>query len=143
MSKEKQLALVKNRIQKAVSRCWNSNSNGSVVTKIIGRESHINLYIYPAVREIVGGAQDGGICFPRFSFDLTRFYRYFDNTPYVTFTTNTGCPTISLFGSIIGIDFQVQIHSTPSVLEPNERLHTVGPKAGSIEMVVQSESEED
>lgn len=110
----------------------------------MGCENHIHLHIYPAIREVVGGAQDGSLIFPNFSFDLNRFYRYFDNMPYSAFTTVDMAPTIVLFGSILGLNFRVQIHSVPPPnSELNEKFHVVGPKTGTVERVVQSETQED
>src|SRR5581483_1908463 len=61
----------------ALSNSW--KSNGSVSCNITEAENNCwQIEFFPAVREILGGAEDGSTMYPGFHFNIGKFVKAFD-----------------------------------------------------------------
>jgi hypothetical protein len=127
------------KLTKAVADCW--DSMGSVGCKVSETgDKNYEVMFFPALREIYGGKEDGGIVFPGFNFNIGKFVRVFDpsSPPKVSFDTlRSGFITHLLFkGYLDGNALKVRILETPpGGQQAVERVYTSGPKKGQVEAI--------
>ena len=96
----------------------------------------------PAIREIVGGAEDGMTYYPGFIFNIPKFIKLFDKgTGKVALDCVRNDITAHLVfsGNIDGNSVKIAILVAPpdSCQLPAERMYVFGPKKGTIEPVSQ------
>src|SRR5262249_42465400 len=96
-------------------QAWNSQGSMSVSADEI--ETGWSVVVMPALRELVGGAEDGQQIFARFSIDISKVMKAFDKRPRINFDSAQGvsAPFIILRGRVDGIKCYVVIVSEPPI----------------------------
>ncbi len=144
MSHTPPLELMK-RLEAVMSEAWQSPSGMFVdAYPCESCPNHWHVMICPAVRELMGGAQDGEQVYARFVLNINKVQRAFDKRPRVFFDTAQGesVPHVIFVGKIDGIKCDVSIMCCPPAnMTPLERVYVEGPKKGTVEVVSEEENE--
>ncbi len=140
------------RVNKALAEAW--KSEGSISINVADcDEQHIHVMICPAIREVYGGKDDGNLVYANFYVDYVKFQRVFDKgcRRVAEFNSGTNMPItggmpIPYFycrGKIMGekVDFTF-LATPPPYMKPSEKHYLIGPKAGQIETIQWTETEE-
>ena len=135
-------------IQNAVIKAWTSPSGMMMDThkyqNKLGQDCW-RILIFPAIREIMGGQQDGEKLYARFIVDINKLQRIFDKCPRTLFDTSQGefVPHILLIGKINGIKCNILVMSSPFGTDfATERFYAEGPKKGKLEIVLPEKTKE-
>jgi len=123
------------KIEKSLKECW--ATPGSVSFNSRCRDDIFNISISPAVRETVGGAEDGSQSYPPFAMELNKFIvQVFDKCPKITLTGQNGddVPYLHFRGKIGGQLCNVIVLTRPhNTQQVAEIFYAYGPKAGTVE----------
>jgi hypothetical protein len=125
------------RINQALDISWKSAGGISINLKACG--DHWHIMICPAIREVLGGKDDGARLFTRYSLNITKFLTVFDKgtKKKVEFDSDKfGFPCFYAKGEVAGhqVDFSF-LGDPPAGQQPAEIIHAVGPKKDQIEMI--------
>ena len=135
------------RLQNVISEAWESPGGMCVdAHRCESCKRHWHIMVCPAVRELMGGPQDGEQVYPRFMLNVNKLQRAFDKRPRVYFDSalGTSVPHVIFVGKIAGHKCDVSVMCCPpSNLTPLERVYVDGPKKGMIESVESVEEEDD
>lgn len=121
-------------ILNTLGEAWQSSGGLSIDSVQCG--DHYHIYVFPCVRELVGGAQDGAQLYASFVVDLKKLMRCFDKVPKLFFDTETrgGMPFVIAFGRVKGIKCDISVMPCPPPnQQPMEIAYVEGPKAGTVE----------
>ncbi len=123
------------KITFAVGKSWASKGGVSLqAMQNEDAEDGINCTIiaYPAVRELIGGKQDGQTRYARFKLNINRFIKVFDKMPKITFDSGMGAAFV---GFIDGVCCRIIISPVPPCgVAPSEVSFVEGPKKGTVEV---------
>lgn len=122
------------KIKKVLSQAWFGPGNATVYVKEYKKNSFAFM-IYPSIREIVGGKEDGQTMFAGYIGNLNKFTKIFDKTPQVFFKAENVVPPHILFiGKIDDVNIRISLISMPPAnKEPTERIFTYGVKKGKVQ----------
>ncbi len=115
---------------------WQSQGGLSIDSRACG--DHFHICVFPAVRELVGGKEDGKQVFADFVVDVNKLSRCFDHKPRLFFDTSSrgGIPFIIAYGKIKGVKCDISvIPCPPPNVQPMEVAYVEGPKAGTVEPI--------
>ncbi len=122
------------KIKNAISEAWYGPGNATVFVKEY-KKDHFAFMIYPSIREIVGGKQDGQTIFAGYIGNINKFAKVFDKTPRIYFKAeHVVAPHVLFIGKIRGYNVRVVLISMPPPdKEPTERVFTYGLKKGKVQ----------
>ncbi len=122
------------KIKEVLNKAWFGPGNATVYVKEYKNNSFAFM-IYPSIREIVGGKEDGQTMFAGYVGNLNKFTKIFDKMPKVYFKAeNVVSPHVLFIGKIDGVNVRVVLISAPPPnKEPTERIFTYGNKKGIVQ----------
>lgn len=122
------------KIKEVLSKAWFGPGNATVYIKEY-KKNNFAFMIYPSIREVVGGPDDGQTMFAGYIGNLNKFTKIFDKMPRVYFKAENVVPPHVLFiGKIDGVNVRISLISNPpSDKEPTERVFTYGSKKGKVQ----------